>query len=148
MEVTITSIPSLWNTDDPLNPDAMEFRFQQPDGTPGTAHITGNFGYSMPLTEAQGDTVHLEYELEGYWDDEDASLYHISWDQPPDDLRGVGTTPEQLAEGISEKARKAAYLAQESAMHPDGIDPGLARYMLRLMAHHLQDLALDAEAMF
>lgn len=60
----------------------------------------------------------------------------------------MGATPEKLAEEISEKAHKSAFLAQETAMSSEELDPTLARHLLRLMAHHLQDIALDAEAMF
>ena len=41
----------------------MEFQFQEENGT---ARITGNFRFSLPLTQSKEDTVHLEYELEGW----------------------------------------------------------------------------------
>ena len=103
MEITVTSVPVLSRTGDRMNPDAMEFAFRKADGSAAAARITGNFGLSLPLAESDGDTAHLEYELEGYWDDQDPGLYHIHWDEPPDDLRAVGSTPERLAAGIAEK---------------------------------------------
>ena len=148
MEVTVTSVPVLSQTGDRMNPDAMEFTFRKADGSAAAARITGNFGRSLPLTESEGDTAHLEYELEGYWDDQDPGLYQIHWDEPPDELRAVGTTPERLAAGIAEKARSAAQLAHDSALDTGDPDPARARHLLRLMAHHLQDIGLDAEAMF
>ena len=58
----------------------------------------------------------------------------------------LGITPEQLAGEMADKATTAADLAHQAALDFYDLPEGEARRLLRLMSHHLADLAADAEA--
>ena len=157
MEGTITTVPSFSHRDRRvnfdeetfglLNTDRMVFQFENEAGETKTGVVTGVFGTSLPFTQGVGEKVHLDDELTGYWNDENPNLLEIGWDEPPDQFpRCLGITPEQLAGEMAAKASRAADLAHQATIGFDDLPEGDARRLLRLMAHHLSDLANDAEA--
>ena len=148
MKATITSTPKMEYFPDLMDTDRMTFKFRPEDSDEEyQAEITGLFRLEMPITGRCGDTIEVDFDGTGFWDEDTPGLLRIYWDQPPDDTRAVGIIRESFAETATQKAADAAQMAHEAATSEKDLDPDEVRHLLRLLAHHLQDAGRDAEVL-